>query len=62
MTTLTLVPKRSVATEHSRTAPLLAWFVERIVRLRWPGEMRLEPTVARAIDEAFEGLAREARS
>lgn len=62
MTTLTLVPKARIATEHLRTAPLLAWFVERIARLPWPGKSSVEPALARAIDEAFASLAREART
>jgi hypothetical protein len=36
--------------------------VERIVRLPWPGEKGLDAALARAIEEAFESLAREART
>ena len=62
MTTLTLIPKIPLATDYSREAPLLARFVERIVRLPWPGEKEVDAALARAIEEAFESLAREARS
>lgn len=62
MTTLTIAPTAPIATEDSPRAPLLARFVERIVRLPWLGETSVEPALARAIDEAFESLAREARS
>ncbi|RPH72094.1 MAG: hypothetical protein EHM78_04725 [Myxococcaceae bacterium] len=62
MTTLTIVPSAPIATEHSPRAPLLARLVERIIRLPWLGEPSVEPVLARAIDEAFESLAREART
>jgi hypothetical protein len=62
VTTLTLVPKAPFATEHPRRAPLLARFVEHIVRYPWPEGKRVDLALARAIDEAFESLAREARS
>jgi hypothetical protein len=62
VTTLTLVPKLPVTPDPSRGEALLARFVERIVRLPWPGEKGLDAALARAIEEAFESLAREARS
>jgi hypothetical protein len=62
VTTLTLVPKAPLATEHPRRAPVLARFVEHIVRHPWPEWKSMDLVLARAIDEAFESLAREARS
>jgi hypothetical protein len=62
VTTLTNVPTHPIATEDSPRAPLLARLVERIIRLPWPGERSLDRVLARAIDEAFESLAREART
>jgi hypothetical protein len=62
VTTLTIVPTRSIATEDSPRAPLLARLVERIIRLPWQGQTSLDGVLARAIDEAFESLAREART
>jgi hypothetical protein len=62
VTTLSLVPKVPLVPTHSRGEPLLARFLEHIVRLPWPGEKSLDRTLARAIEEAFESLAREARS
>ena len=62
MTTLTLVSEAPLATEHPRKAPLLSRFVEHIVRHPWPAEKGVDRALARAIDEAFESLAREARS
>ncbi len=62
MTTLTIIPTTRIATEDSPRATLLARLVERIVRLPWLGKASVEPVLARAIDEAFESLAREART
>ena len=62
MTTLTIVPTAPIATEDSPRTPLLARLVKRIVRLPWLGETSVDPVLARAIDEAFESLAREART
>jgi len=62
VTTLTIVPTRPIATEDSPRAPLLARLVGRIIRLPWPGQTSLDGVLARAIDEAFESLAREART
>jgi hypothetical protein len=62
VTTLTLVPKAPLATEHPRRATLLSRFLEHIVRHPWPEEKSLDRALARAIDEAFESLAREART
>ncbi len=62
MTTLTLVPKAPLATEHPRRAPLFARFVEHIVRHPWPEGKSMDLILARAVEEAFESLAREARS
>ena len=62
MTTLTIVPTARIATKDSPRAPLLARLVERIVRLPWLGQTSGDPVLARAIDEAFESLAREART
>ena len=62
MTTLTLAPKAPVATEHPRRVPLLARFLERIVRHPWPEEKSADRALALALDQAFESLAREARS
>ena len=62
MTTLTIVPTARIATEDSPRAPLLARLVERIVRLPSLGQTSGDPVLARAIDEAFESLAREART
>jgi hypothetical protein len=62
VTTLTIVPSAPIATEHSPRAPLLARLVKRIVRPPRLGEKSMEPVLARAIDEAFASLAREART
>ena len=61
MTSLTLVPK-ALATERPRRAALLARFVEHIVQHPWPEGKSVDLVLARAIEEAFESLAREARS
>jgi hypothetical protein len=61
MTTLTLVSKTPIATQQPRVEPLLGRFFERVVRLPWPGDGRVDATLARAIEEAFESLGREAR-
>jgi hypothetical protein len=62
VTTVTIVPTAPIATEESPGAQILSRIVERIVRLPWPGQTSVEPVLARAIDEAFESLAREART
>jgi hypothetical protein len=62
VTTLSLVQKVPLVPERSPDEPLLARFVERIVQLPWPGERDLDAVLARAIEEAFASLAREARS
>jgi hypothetical protein len=62
VTTLTIVPTAPIATEGSPRVPLLARLMERIPRLPWLGETSAEPVLSRAIDEAFESLAREART
>jgi hypothetical protein len=61
MTTLTLVPSSRIATEDPRKPSLLARVVEQVRRHRWPDEKSVEPILARAIDQAFESFAREAR-
>ena len=62
MTTLTLVPKARITVEQSPRPPLLARFVEYVVRHPWPERKSVDSVLARAIEEAFESLAREARS
>jgi len=62
VTTLTLVPKSPVDTEHPRRAALFARLVEQIVRHPWAEGKNVDRVLTRAIDEAFESLAREARS
>jgi hypothetical protein len=62
VTKLTLVSKTSNAPQHPGAGTLLIRFLERVLQLPWPGEARVEPAVARALEEAFESLAREARS
>ena len=62
MTTLTIVPSALIATEEPPRATPLARLVKRIVRLPWLGKTSVEPVLSRAIDEAFESLAREART
>jgi hypothetical protein len=62
VTTLTIMPTTRIAIEDSPRATLLARLVERIVQLPWLGKASVEPVLARAIDEAFESLAREART
>jgi hypothetical protein len=62
MTTLTLVPKAPLTIEHPRRPLLLARLVEGLVHIPMPSDRAVDQVLARAIDEAFESLAREARS
>ena len=62
VSTQTIVPTAQIPTRDFPSAPLVAWLAERIVRFRWPNEWSIDPVLARAVDEAFESLAREARN
>ena len=62
MITQTIVPTIPVTTPKSPRAPLVSRLVERIVHFHWPHQTSIDAELARAIDEAFESLARESRS
>jgi len=62
VTAQTLVSTAPVATRNVPGGPLVTLLVERLARLRHSSGPSIDPVVARAVEEAFEGLAREARS
>ena len=61
---MTAVTPEAHAVPHT-DAPRNKWLVRRLTallaRLRRQAEVDLEPTMGRAIDEAFEGIARDFR-
>ena len=60
--TLSLAGTPPIATAGSPRSSLLGRLAKRAMRWKWPGEATPVPALARAIDEAFEGLARECRT
>lgn len=62
MTTQTLVPKARIALQEFPKPRLVTWLAEHVLQLPWPHQRGIDPVLARAIEEAFESLARETRS
>ena len=60
--TLSLARTAPIMTTASPKASVLRRLAERIARWKWPGEATPVPALGRAIDEAFESLARESRT
>jgi len=58
----TLVSTPPLATRNVPRGALLTLLVDRIARFRQSSGPGIDPVVARAIEEAFESLARETRS